>query len=84
MSCAGKKQTVVKTEYIYLTPPKAWIVERNIDKDMTIKTNEDLLDLYLDAKEIIELHNKDKQLMQTWIDTIPSNSKIERTKEDGS
>ena len=68
-SCTQTPRTITKTEYIYVTPPKSWMQKEEIPKKK-LKTNEDMLELLIDLKEINEKHNSDKENLRLWKESI--------------
>lgn len=68
MGCM-KTQTITKTEYIYVTPPKAYVQTYEIPV-LQGKKNRNLLIWALDMKEVLRLHNEDKRALQDWINAV--------------
>lgn len=62
-------QTITKTEFVYVTPPKAYVQTYETPK-LRGKKNRDLLIWALDMKEVLKLHNEDKKALQNWIETV--------------
>lgn len=72
VSCTQTPQTITKKEYIYVTPPSSWLQEQEIP-DYKINTNQDLLNMLLDLRELNEKHNNDKFYLKLWKQSIDGN-----------
>ena len=66
MICAcTPARTVVKTEYIRVTPPESYIQTYDIPA-LAGRKNRDLLIWALDMREMLQIHNEDKRALQKW------------------
>ena len=68
-SCTPAK-TVVKTDYVYVTPPAAYMQTYPVP-ELTGEKNRDLLMWALDLAETARMHNQDKRALQEWKAGIP-------------
>lgn len=83
-------KTIIKTEYEYVTPSRAWMQEYekpkirvNIDEDGRIETkNKELLKIIIEQAEIIDYHNQDKKYLKEWEESVPSGAIIEEREEE--
>lgn len=67
-ACTATK-TITKTEYVYVTPPEAYVQTYEIPEFKGDK-NRDLLMWSLDLQEVLKMHNQDKKALQDWIDAV--------------
>lgn len=68
MACTTT-QTVTQTEFVYVTPPPAYVQTYDLP-EVGGKKNRDLLIWALDMKEVVRLHNEDKQALQDWMEAV--------------
>ena len=61
---------MVKTEYVYVTPPPAYMQTYPVP-DLAGEKNRDLLMWSLDLAEVARMHNQDKRALQEWREGIP-------------
>ena len=61
---------MVKTEYVYVTPPPAYMQTYPVP-DLAGEKNRDLLMWSLDLAEVARMHNQDKRALQEWLQGIP-------------